>query len=151
MKRIIGWTYDSAFAFFFRELVVEDDVLELCVEAVGILFVVVVVWGGGGCGIIGVSIIIFPVIEDKELLVCRPGNFVVTGGIFVIFESSLSVYVNTLWEFNLVKIFSLFDREMFWLGVVNNEESSSLLEFSTVVILLSLEVDFPLVEDEDDS
>jgi hypothetical protein len=66
------WTYDSALAFFFREpvvVVVEDDVLELCVEAVGIFtFVVVIVWGRGG-GIIGVSIIILPVIEDKELLV----------------------------------------------------------------------------------
>ena len=84
-EKKIKATHTSAFVFFFLE-----------VEGPG--------WLVGGA-----SITICPVIEDKELFVCRPGNLIEVGGIFVIKLGRLSLFRDK----SGCKIFSLFDKQLF--------------------------------------
>ena len=110
-------TYRLAFTFFFR-LVVTVDVVTVAVGVVVEVFCVV--W-----------ITMFPVIDDRELLVWRPGNLEDTGGIVTISKGSAA----RKWlSWSVTKIFSLFEREL--LGFVLIESNSSLLLCDKVEKLL---------------
>lgn len=81
------FTYTSALTFFFRE-----------VEGPGELLVAAV----------GGSMTICPVIDESELFVCRPGNFVDVGAILF---NLILLLLSDKFE---CKIFSLFDKQLFW-------------------------------------
>jgi hypothetical protein len=66
IKEIEKSTHTSALTFFLRE-----------VEGPGELV-------AGAATVVGGSITIWPVMEDKELFVCLPGNFVEVEGILAV-------------------------------------------------------------------
>lgn len=86
-KERLKFTYTSALTFFFRE--VEGP-------------------GPGELVAVGGSMTICPVIEDNELFVCRPGNFVDVGAILF---NLILLLLSDKFE---CKIFSLLDKQMFW-------------------------------------
>lgn len=93
--------------------------------------------------VLGGSITIWPVMDDRELLVCLPGSFVDVGGILAD-EWSLVLLKSKL----ECKMFSLFDKQ--FSGFCEKSSSTMLSKLKLKKVLRSHDDDSVDVEEEDD-